>query len=363
VWIASEGPVAAVTLLHPPGTPVTPRRSGNDLPSRVADNLFWLGRQVERTESALRLLRSIFSRLLSESAPGSPGELPVLARALTWQWSTPGSLTLAPGEAVTEGKLLAFIYDRQHPGSLQSLLAELRRVASVVRDRISLDTWRIVTRIEDDFHPGYPLGVVSSAEVLAMLNQMILNLSAASGVAMENMTRGPGWQFLDLGRRIERALGTIALLRSTLFIPADSEHAVLEALLEIADSSMTYRNRYATILQVAPLIDLLVTDETNPRAVAFQLVAVARHVDQLPHTQSDPLLAAEQRIAISLLASIRLADVNRLAEVSESGTRLELERLLGQSASQLCDLANAVSRRYLVHTGASHQMTSIHPGA
>ena len=113
-----------------------------------------------------------------------------------------------------ESMVLEFLYDDQQPGSLQSILASLVRVAKVVRDRISLDSWRILNRVDDDFHPGYPLGVVSLADVLAMLNQMIFNLSAFSGVATENMTRGPGWQFLDLGRRIERALAMIALLRN-----------------------------------------------------------------------------------------------------------------------------------------------------
>ena len=83
------------------------------------------------------------------------------------------------------------------------------------------------------------------------------------------MTRGPGWRFLDMGRRIERAVHALALLRSTLVEPAADEDPVFEALLEIADSSMTYRNRYLTNLQLPPLLDLLLTDETNPRSVGL----------------------------------------------------------------------------------------------
>ncbi|HEX3726618.1 MAG TPA: circularly permuted type 2 ATP-grasp protein, partial [Pirellulales bacterium] len=230
-WVKTDGPVSPLTLLQPPGTPIAPRRSGHDLPSRVADNLFWLGRHVERAEGAARLLRSIFMRLTSESAPGGLSELGVLHRALSWQ-RQPGEVNEAPYglQTVSESQFLAFIYDREDRRSLRSLLGELRRVASVVRDRISLDSWRIVGRLEDDFHPGYPLGVVAVADVVGMLNQMILDLSAFSGVAMENMTRGPGWQFLDLGRRIERAFSTISLLRSTLFVPADNEHSLFDAL-------------------------------------------------------------------------------------------------------------------------------------
>jgi uncharacterized circularly permuted ATP-grasp superfamily protein/uncharacterized alpha-E superfamily protein len=361
VWVLSEGPVAPVTLLSPPGTPILPRRSGNDLPSRVADNLFWLGRHVERAEGAARLLRSIFTRLVSESSPGGSPELTTLYRALVAQWSTPSTKSDVLDGGVTETMALACLYDAKQVGSLRSIVDALSRVASIVRDRISLDSWRILSRLDDDFHPNYPLGVVSLADVLTMLNQMILNLTAYSGVVAENMTRGPGWQFLDVGRRVERALVMIGLLRNSVTVPTPFEHAVLDALLEIADSSMTYRNRYATVLQLGTVLDLLMTDETNPRSVGFQLAALADHVERLPRQQSDPLLSAEQRLSIAMVSAVRLADVAALGEVDEHGMRSGLDRLLDRLAGQLRELANGISHKYLVHAGPAHQMANIHP--
>jgi uncharacterized alpha-E superfamily protein len=134
---------------------------------------------------------------------------------------------------------------------------------------------------------------------------------------------------------------------------------VLEALLEIADSSMTYRNRYTTNLQLAPLLDLLVTDETNPRAVAFQLAALANHVERLPRGAGDPLLSDEQRLILSVVSGVRLADVHALAEPDERGERRKLDALLEDSAAKLCDLASAISRKYLVHAGPAHQLAEI----
>jgi uncharacterized alpha-E superfamily protein len=361
VWVLSDGPVAPLTLLQPPGARVVPRRTGNDLPSRVADNLFWLGRHVERAEAAARLLRSIFTRLISESAPGGSPELPALFRALVIGWPNGAAAADASGgDLVTESIALARLYDRKQAGSLQAIIDALSLVASNVRDRISIDSWRIVSRIGDDFHPGYPLGVVSLSDVLPTLNQVIFNLSAFSGVATENMTRGPGWQFLDLGRRIERSLLTIGLLRNTLFVASPHEHALLEAVLEIADSSMTYRTRYATNLQVAPALDLLVNDETNPRSIGFQLAALSGHVERLPRQQSDPLLSDHQRLAISLLSAVRLADADSLAEADESQVRSALDRMLDRLASELRELASGISQTYLVHAGPAHQMADIH---
>jgi uncharacterized alpha-E superfamily protein len=360
VWVLADGPVAPLTLLEPPGTPIVPRRSGIDLPSRVADNLLWLGRHVERAEGSARLLRSICARLISEAAPGSLGELALLYRALCGTAPPPGEAP-ASDETVTgmELRVLAFLYDENHPGSLQTILQALSRVATVVRDRLSLDSWRILKRVDDDFRPGYPLGVVSLADVLTMLNQMVLNFSAFSGVATENMTRGPGWQFLEIGRRVERSLAMIGLLRSTLFVAGPGENAVLEALLEIADSSMTYRSRYATNLQAAGVLDLLVTDETNPRAVAFQLARLAEHVERLPRSGSDAMLSEEERLALGVLSAVRLADVQALARPNRNGVRERLDALLSDTAATLSELASTIAHRYLVHSGPAHQLAEI----
>ena len=360
VWVQAEGAVAAVTLLQPPGTPIPPRRSGNDLPSRVADSLFWLGRHVERAEASARLLRSILARLVGEVGARQSRRTDRVVACAGRRRGAQTAVDAPVGNGTLETLALEFLHDAGRPTSLHNMLAALARVATVVRDRISLDTWRILKRIDNDFQPRYPLGVSSLADALATLNQMILNFSALAGVAMENMTRGPGWQFFDLGRRIERALSSISLMRVALFIPGPSEHGVFEALLEIADSSMTYRNRYATNLQLGPLIDLLVTDETNPRSIAYQLVALADHVEHAPRQQSEALLSDEQKTMIAVLSRVRLADLAGLGEVDETGVRRKLDTFLHELTADLGHFASQVSHKYLVHAGPAHQLSEVH---
>src|SRR6476661_3390052 len=113
-------------------------------------------------------------------------------------------------------------------------------------------------------------------EVLAHLNRLITDLAAFSGMEMENMTRGHGWRFLDLGRRIERSQNLLALLKATVH-PAPRNDAVLGPLLEICDSSMTYRRRYHARPQLSPVLDLLVADDSNPRSLVWQLYQLNRH--------------------------------------------------------------------------------------
>ena len=115
-----------------------------------------------------------------------------------------------------------------------------------------------------------------------LLNHAVITLSAFGGLVMEGMTRGDGWRFLDIGRRLERALQMTELLRVSLGRRPEENFGILEAVLEMADSSITYRSRYLTTLQTDLLLDLLLVDEANPRSIAFQLVRLREHVEQLP---------------------------------------------------------------------------------
>jgi uncharacterized circularly permuted ATP-grasp superfamily protein/uncharacterized alpha-E superfamily protein len=352
VWVLAEGPVPAVSLLPPPGQPVPLRRSGNDLPSRVADHLFWLGRHVERAEGTARLLRAVTARMTSEANRESATEAAMLLGATTSPpqirpaWLEPHRHD-TPWEIAAE--IQALVFDESRPGSVRSSVANLWRMASVVRDRISIDSWKILARVRRDCYGDR--GV--AADVLSLLDTLILDLSAFAGLGMESMTRGPGWRFLDMGRRIERSLAAIQLLGGTLVAaapgPRPDPQRLGEVLLEIADSSMTYRNRYLGTIETEPLIDLLVIDETNPRSIAFQVAALANHVAHLPREGSSPVLAAEQRAVMSALGLLRLADVSTLAAVDVAGGRGHLGGMLSALDAAVRTCAESVTHHYLVH--------------
>lgn len=361
VWVQSDGPVAPVSLLRPPGASIELRRSGHDLPSRVADNLFWLGRQVERAESLTRLLRCVVARLSSESDPSTSSELPALLRALRdadHAAATAARAAEAPGGTET---VVAALAESDRGNSLQLALGEVRRLASLVRDRISVDSWRILNQLSLDGLPRLDRGAEPWGEALVVLNRLVLHLAAFAGMGVENMIRGPGWRFLDMGRRIERSLQTLSFLRATIVPTAGESPAVLEAVLEVADSSMTYRGRYLASLQLAPVLDLVLTDETNPRAVAFQVTALAEHVRQLPREQDRSLSAPEERLMLSIQTSLRLADVDGLCEPELDGALSTLSEFLTRLAGQVRQLAEVVSHTYLVHAGPSRLLGSAAP--
>jgi uncharacterized circularly permuted ATP-grasp superfamily protein/uncharacterized alpha-E superfamily protein len=363
LWVLSDGPVAPVSLLQPPGTSVDLRRSTHDLPSRVADNMFWLGRQLERAEGTVRQLRSLISRLISESEPGSTPEIPVLFDALLHEWRTDAPAN-APQEDDNDpyrerrAEILRLLYDDSRPDSLRSTIHTVHRLAVIVRDRLSIDSFRILNQLHREIAAGSATGSVPPGDVLMQLNQLIVWLAAFSGLGMESMTRGPGWRFLDIGRRIERAQHTVRLLGGTLVRPLVESQPVIEALLEIADSSMTYRSRYMTSIQMPPALDLILTDESNPRAVAFQLNALAQHVKELPRDEGRPQVSAEQRIVQAVQTELVCTDVEALCAAVDpkTGERRQLGDLLNRLETQLNTLAEAVTHSYLIHAGPSHRL-------
>jgi uncharacterized circularly permuted ATP-grasp superfamily protein/uncharacterized alpha-E superfamily protein len=373
-WVLSSGPVSTFSLLPRAGRSIELSRGGGDLPSRVADNLFWLGRYAERAESFTRLLRGTVVRITEKAGLGETPELPVLLRAVTSiSHCFPGFL----GEgaearlAHPEPELLALVFDDRRSGSLAAILDVLRHVAAMVRDRISIDMWRILSNLEAkvDFHPPNPgnrrleahgfsrdrngksslhLGV-PMGEVLDLLNRTIASLAAFGGLATESMTRGQAWRFLDMGRKLERALHQVSLLRTTLTTVSPNESPLLEALLEINDSSMTYRRRYLGQVEAAAVLDLLLADESNPRSLVFQLGALADNVDRLPRDPELAIRSVEQRLMLQSLTSLRLIDIEQLATVDQSSTRPFLRGMMDHLSAELPSLSDLITESYLSH--------------
>jgi uncharacterized circularly permuted ATP-grasp superfamily protein/uncharacterized alpha-E superfamily protein len=340
-WVLTDGPVSQVTLLTPAGgRPVIERATG-DLPSRIADNLFWMGRHAERLESLVRVLRAAVSRLVDES-PELTALRPVLVavNVVAETVARHGSLSQL------EQELLAVIFGDRDRSNLRATLHQLRHMTWIVRDRLSVDTWRILNQLNTEVRIRTSRERPSDA--LTMLNRLIGTLAAFSGMEMENMTRGHGWRFLEVGRRLERATNLVTVLRAAL--PADGTgHTALLPLLEIADSAMTYRRRYFAQPQLALVLDLLLADDSNPRSMAFQLNLLSVHLDRLPRDPRAPSPSREQQAISRLSASLQTADIPALALAHIAGQRAPLDNLLGGVAAEASGLSDTLAHYYFSH--------------
>jgi uncharacterized alpha-E superfamily protein len=330
-------------------------RVGRALQSRVADNLFWLGCNAERLEWLLRLCRQALSRLEEDSGPEEDADTVIDALHIMIAKDTNAPL-LEQGfgsDEEIERLVRTIIYGKERNNGVQATLSHLQRIAGQTRDRLSLDAWRTLNRFFVDRRWWHDQAVDSTRQMLDLLDQGLMTLAAFSGMAMENMTRSFGWRFLDMGRRIERADNMSTFLME-LIERRDQVKGVspcLMFLLEVADSFITYRSRYRIEPMLRAVIDLLLLDETNPRALAFQMSALADHITHLPKEPGDGQRSTENRLILDLLTQLQLADIDELSQLEpDEDGQTALQHLLRQYEERLAQLTDLLTRRYFTHT-------------
>ena len=332
-WVLARGPVAETTLLPTPERMPVQRASGL-LPSRAADNLFWVGRYVERAEATLRLVRAVVNRV----AEADDTAAPVIAtlKALLGAWhAIPTDIAGAPATFIARAALTETDLD----GSLPRLLRAARFAASVIRDRFSPDAWRAINDLAKLSATPLPAGPTESA-IAERVETALRIIAALSGLAQENMTQLAGWRFLELGRRIERALLTCRLTRA--LAQAGTADGELDVLLELADSQITYRQRYVMIAAPAPVVDLVVLDPNNPRSVLYQLDRIEAHLRALPKRSSSGRLSPVQQIAAAIATRLRTAEAVAVNEA-----------LVADIEQALMKLSEAITAAYLTNNERS----------
>jgi uncharacterized alpha-E superfamily protein len=356
-WVLSNEPVETFSLLSQRQENLKLRRGTRELPSRAADNLFWLGRYVERAEAAVRLFRSLVIRLRGETgstrhvvSPERVVSLLVVQKHLS---ARRGNRAMQQGRGAVENELWTILFDPECRDGLANVLDNVRRTAEVVRDRLSFDAFRNLNELTDTVRASHYSPRHAADDALRLLNGLIQFLAAFNGLIMENMTRGFGWRFLDMGRRLERLRTVCELTRHLTVRGEPGDDGALELLLELADSRMTYRGRYQATPQLPAVLDLLLCDSTNPRSALFQVLALVEHMKSLPRRDEDPVLTADQRITTRIASDLQLADTFALSKpMGRFGARLDLDRLLRRTERAGREMSDQISQQFFSHSSA-----------
>jgi uncharacterized circularly permuted ATP-grasp superfamily protein/uncharacterized alpha-E superfamily protein len=349
VWVLAEESSAIQGALGLVNPVLAIRRTSGDLPSRVADNFYWLGRYLERLEEAARLQRAMIARILRPSPSAREiAEMQVLMASLSSVGMIdPEERTVLGVAMLTSTVMRAF----RHNGRMRRVLAHVARQVDQLRDRLTGEMHTVLTRSLRELGEAMrklPADTDASAlEHASHLTAEILEFAATvAGLAAENMVRGGGRLFLDFGRRTERAQAIATELAEVLDQPGAVSQpgrveAALRLALELRDSVITYRSRYLSALQPAPALDLILADEGNPRGLAFQLAAardllreIVEDGDSLVQAM-DPLLQEAQDIVREVMRS-----PDQMATTARLPPRL---RALSQA---IAAVAERVSRRY-----------------
>ena len=338
------------------------------LPSRAAESLFWAGRYAERTDATARLLRSSLTKLREFSEFHDPDDrrsLDQLLQALTHITKTfPGFVGADSVEKLADprAELLSLTCDIDRPGSLRSSLRSLSRSAYPVREMLPEDAWRVVDNLQQNWHPKISLALIGGGRLHDSINKMIVQLAAFSGLTSENMARESAWLILFIGRRLERALNLIELLRATLvpcYEPSTEAH-MMEAVLATSNSLIVFRRRYRSFMQLPTILELLLMDENYPRALAYQLQQLQTHIVKLPREQTDEETREDEKLIAEAITELRNTDYKQLTKLSSSDSTYPLlEKLLTSQKERLEKLSGSLMQLYFSPTVVPQQVGSV----
>ncbi|MDG4562878.1 MAG: circularly permuted type 2 ATP-grasp protein [Candidatus Competibacter sp.] len=360
-WVLAPTPQRHVSLLRQSYGPIVVTRDGSDLPSRVADDLYWMGRYLERLDSTARLLREAFGRLLEWEQDNTDERcLDDLLDALEIPVPPVAESPRARFFTLRQ-ELLDLIADSEHPSSMQALFDGLLRTGRAVRNHLGDDSWRLLNRLQQSIQePPKSLGARQARE---LLEEDLMLMAAFSGLSNETMPHHQGWLFFDIGRHLERVLHTLDLFKLAFITARNPGLPLWEVVLTLTDNLTAYRRRYRSALHPTAIIDLLLFDEDNPRSVGYQLRRLQRNIGRLHRSVSSTYRNAEERLILEALTTLQLADIEALATLSHDSTRssTELSRLLDALHTPLSNLSDALTHSHFSHAEVPRQLITMQP--
>jgi uncharacterized alpha-E superfamily protein len=276
-------------------------RGGAILASQSADNLFWFARYRERAEFTLRILRAILGS--SIDADAAPAHQAAVGTTLIALLQNDGAIRLQDAPQSVIVLCASALEEAELPGGVTTLIRRLQETGRTLRHRFARDFWLIASR------PMPPIDDTHPQAMLEVIKELLERLGALSGLIAENMMRGPAHAFIDMGRRVERALSICRVTRAL----ASSGEAGLNVLLDLCDSQITYRSRYLMGAAPLPVLDLVLLDPDNPRSLAFQVEALVSHIAGLPPIDDDRLpepVLLDARAILAPLQSQSVADID-----------------------------------------------------
>ena len=323
-------------------------------------SLFWLGRYFERSVYAARLLRIIIIKYNeSDTELSNDKELNTLFRSLTFLTSTfPGFVGEASSKKKKDRKkvdpekeLISVAADENRIGTLAQSLSKMLHNSYTVRDRLSMDTWRILDGISEDLESLK--NNQSFNNILNELDQLLIKLMAFNGLNIDNMSRGSTWRLLNIGRYVESALCSISLMRSMLIqkLPHEMERTFLEVLLQCNDSMFTYRYRYRSRFIIESVLELLLRVPEAPRSIIYFLNNLEELINSLPKSDQHTLIPKIKKLLLEAKMYVQLSDLDEMVNSGdEDFVRMDLDNMLSKLQHLVTESAHLFTQNYFSHT-------------
>jgi uncharacterized alpha-E superfamily protein len=232
----------------------------------------------------------------------------------------------------------------------------IKRLAASTRDRLSADMIATLDALLGAMTRRLAEARGDVDRLLAALDDLIRFVATFAGLSQENVTRGSGWRFLDVGRRVERAHFTCRGALSPFAQTPMVWESAMRLALELCDSTITYRTRYLGALEPAPTLDLVLLDDSNPRSAAFQLQAVRHHLDELDRATGGHVEFAAAQYVGEMRDAVTLFARDERAWRHEGLALAQLRHALDRLEQALGQLSDDLTRTYFSLVPAPHML-------
>jgi uncharacterized circularly permuted ATP-grasp superfamily protein/uncharacterized alpha-E superfamily protein len=335
------------------------------LPSRNAENLFWIGRYAERVIGNARFQRTVMQYVAEANKAFIDESINIkkcLLEALThFTFAYPGFIGVDNSEKIEEpwDELSHLLFDQFYEGSLAHNIFAFIQAVNAIPDYWSTDTWRVLREMEDAWNAASTSKYKGHYKMLSAVDAVITSMMAFISLNRESISREQGWTLLDTGRKIEQGLLLTSMLRSTLIQKQDDniEYILRETVLKSNENIVNYRYKYRAHLHLPLLLDLMLLDSSNPKSLIYQMERLKAYMNQLPKIHQNNFLAEHQRLALEALTTLQLADKAFLSQLdSETNTYLHLEEFLNKISKILSNISETVSKTYFKHAQEQQQL-------
>ncbi|BFT29297.1 circularly permuted type 2 ATP-grasp protein [Alteromonas sp. D210916BOD_24] len=336
------------------------------LPSRTAENLFWLGCAVERSENVIRLVRVFIDKFtelaIYPDAAHKNALLKVKAGLENQALIYPYQSNVAPvkdndGSGGHKELVVTLMKDSNFSGGLSSSINMVVQSALQVRELLSYDSLRIIESLEEEYHGFAMLNEQTPTHRLqSILDKLIGLIMAFNGSIQDSLSKSNGAFMIEIGRRLERSKQLVAMVQNLLQLPLPEaeQQNILEIVLLAQVSAITHRRRYRAFQSIETGLELLLLDAEYPRSLAHQIQKITGLCESLPVNAKPGFLSTTEKILLQLKASFALADRQTLS-VNTAQSPSGLVALLKSVTAQLQKFSEMMQTQYFSHTKpASH---------
>jgi uncharacterized circularly permuted ATP-grasp superfamily protein/uncharacterized alpha-E superfamily protein len=371
VWALTRGEIDHTMLLQPHLTPESLTQRKRLVTSRAAENLYWLGRYTERTENSLRLARLTLESLHGEEQTSVPLLTWLGQMALANTLVLPGVPTPIQAARVFELSLIDSLGSTSGATSVGYYLRALKMTASSVRDRLSQEHWRIITRAEEDLFARFAehrrRGDRATLQALHILKDTAEHMAAITGAQTDRMTRDDGWRLLSIGRHIERLAFLSSALSRALACGSLESEGGFDAMIELFDNAITFHAQFQQSRDMAALVDLLVIDRDNPRSLSWVAHTLRGRLAKLAGSEPNQLCSLSLKVpnpaawGLAQLCEhapdLITSDPNNQQGPEDASARHYelLKQVLYQCTEAAYAVSEEISTTYFTHSGQANR--------